>query len=238
MPHRLQIFPQNGGPLFIGRPQNTVLSAGERERLLSLAGEDAEEELSDLLTEAEAAADPAVLFGVYTPEAAENDRIRIGGVWVESALAAEKLCGVGQCFPYVATAGRALEALREKQDGDPLLAFWTDEIQKLYLSRTVSAFFAFLKEEYHISGHLTALNPGSLPSWPLSGQRELFGILGGAAAVRDAIGVVCTESWLMLPLKSGSGIAFESGSLYENCQYCPQESCPHRRAPRIPEGIS
>jgi hypothetical protein len=37
----------------------------------------------------------------------------------------------------------------------------------------------------------------------------------------------------MLPSKSSSGIAFESEVFYENCQFCPLENCPNRRAKRV-----
>ena len=64
-------------------------------------------------------------------------------------------------------------------------------------------------------------------------QKELFEILGGPEFVRDAIGVTYSDSWLMTPTKSMSGILFESETVYENCQHCPLERCPNRRAKRI-----
>jgi hypothetical protein len=34
----------------------------------------------------------------------------------------------------------------------------------------------------------------------------------------------------MLPTKSVSGIFFPTETSYENCQLCPRENCPNRRA--------
>ena len=74
------------------------------------------------------------------------------------------------------------------------------------------------------------MNPGSLPDWPISQQRPLFDLVGKAAE----IGVHLTDSYLMRPLKSVSGILFATDVTYENCQLCPVERCPNRRAPYDP----
>jgi hypothetical protein len=70
------------------------------------------------------------------------------------------------------------------------------------------------------------MNPGSLPDWPLQEQRQLFALLGDT---RAAIGVELTDSCLMLPIKSLSGLRFPTGENFENCQLCPRERCPGRR---------
>ena len=76
------------------------------------------------------------------------------------------------------------------------------------------------------------MNPGSLADWPLEEQRHLFRLLGEP---RKAIGVELTESFLMVPIKSVSGLRFPSGAHYENCQLCPRDPCPGRRAPYDPD---
>lgn len=72
------------------------------------------------------------------------------------------------------------------------------------------------------------MNPGSLEDWPLREQHNLFSLLGDSC---EAIGVRLTKSAMMVPLKSMSGIEFESGEKFFNCQLCPREKCPGRRAP-------
>ena len=76
--------------------------------------------------------------------------------------------------------------------------------------------------------NISSLNPGSLKEWPITGQVPLFELLGG---VTEDIGVVLSDSLLMSPVKSVSGIMFQSEEAYENCQLCPRENCPGRRAP-------
>lgn len=72
------------------------------------------------------------------------------------------------------------------------------------------------------------MSPGSLEDWPVSQQSALFSLLGDT---QHAIGVQLTESCLMVPTKSVSGIRFPMEDSFESCQLCPREDCPGRRAP-------
>jgi hypothetical protein len=71
------------------------------------------------------------------------------------------------------------------------------------------------------------MNPGSLQNWPITQQNELFSIFRNVEAL---IGVRLTQSCLMIPLKSVSGIYFPTQIKFESCQLCPREKCEGRRA--------
>jgi hypothetical protein len=43
-----------------------------------------------------------------------------------------------------------------------------------------------------------------------------------------------TESLLMVPVKSVSGIVFANEEEFASCQLCPREDCPGRKAPYDP----
>jgi hypothetical protein len=45
------------------------------------------------------------------------------------------------------------------------------------------------------------------------------------------VGVRLTDSCLMMPTKSVSGIRFPTETSFESCQLCPRDDCPGRRAP-------
>jgi hypothetical protein len=45
------------------------------------------------------------------------------------------------------------------------------------------------------------------------------------------IGVVLTDSFLMIPNKSVSGIRFQTETDFRSCQVCRREVCPSRSAP-------
>ena len=211
--------------------EGDILSEKDREVLLKFANEDEdlEEELTALMDEADKIARPVALFSVCSVE----ENAVVNGVRIPSDLAVEKLSGRSRSFPYIATCGRELETWSEQYKGDYLAEFWADEVKKKFLFHITQETLKYIKEEYRTAGHLAALNPGSLESWPVSGQQELFAILGGREFVQETIGVIYTDSFLMLPSKTVSGIAFESEVFYENCQHCPLERCPNRRAKRL-----
>jgi hypothetical protein len=47
--------------------------------------------------------------------------------------------------------------------------------------------------------------------------------------------VELTDSFLMVPNKSVSGLRFPTETSVENCQLCPREVCPGRRTPYDPK---
>ena len=72
------------------------------------------------------------------------------------------------------------------------------------------------------------MSPGEVSDWPTEEQARLFALLGDT---RQLIGVELTDSLLMVPTKSVSGILFSTDSGFVSCQLCPQEQCHERRAP-------
>ena len=223
----------SAGSFLLGTLEDVNYPEKDYEKLAAMAPEDYTEELEEMLEEARSVACPVVLFGVCTIRKQDEQVVYVNEVPVHSALASEKLGERSRCFPYIGTCGKGLEEWSLKYKNDPLAEYWADEIKKYYLGKMLVEFRAHLKETYHLSGHQASLNPGSIESWPISGQEDLFAVLGGREFVEEQIGVIYTDSFLMLPSKSVSGITFESEVFYENCQYCPLDDCPNRRAPRI-----
>jgi hypothetical protein len=73
------------------------------------------------------------------------------------------------------------------------------------------------------------MNPGSgnRNFWPIGQQRQLFQLLGDVEA---SVGVRLTDSFLMTPNKTVSGILFPTDVPFVSCQLCTRENCPRRRA--------
>ena len=220
------------GAYYVGHLEDRSVPENDRAKLMGLANEEFEDELADMLEEALSIADPVVLFDI-SPVSTKDDKVLVNGVHIPSDLVFEKLKDKNRCFPYICTCCSALEEWSKQYAGDLLAEYWADEIKKYFLMRIRMEFIAWLKAQFKITGHLPSLNPGSIVAWPISGQAELFAVLGGRDNVQEQIGVIYTPSFLMLPSKSVSGIAFESETFYENCQYCPIENCPGRRAKQI-----
>lgn len=189
-----------------------------------------EEEIEPLLQAAPAVARPKAMYKVAFVESHDNGQVTIDGIRLTSRILSVNLEHVHRVFPFVVTCGAELEAWSEAIT-DPLLRYWADTVKELALSAAYRALDAHLKEVYELE-HPATMNPGSLADWPVEQQRLLFALLDDP---QQAIGVRLTESYLMVPTKSVSGIHFPSEDDYVNCALCQREACPNRRAPFEPE---
>ena len=153
----------------------------------------------------------------------------IDGVTFTSRVLAVNLRPAHQVFPYVLSCGAELQAWSERLT-DPLAQFWAETIKELSLVSATARFLAHVEDTFHL-GASSIMNPGSLPDWPLPQQAPLFRLLGD---VTGSIGVTLSESLVMFPTKSVSGILFPTDSAFASCQLCQREACPNRRAPYDP----
>jgi hypothetical protein len=138
---------------------------------------------------------------------------------------------VDRVFPYVATCGRELDSI-PLDPADIFGQFCRDTIKEMVLWAALAHLYDHLTDTYGLH-RLASMNPGSgeLSVWPIEQQRELFAFLGN---VEEGIGVRLSDSCLMVPNKSVSGILYPSEDGFESCQLCHQERCPERRAPFDP----
>lgn len=181
--------------------------------------------LESMVNQAQAVANPKAVFKVTSVERKEGDEVLLDNVKFKSRVLSINLQGIHRVFPFVATCGVELESWA-KSYIDPFDQFWADAIMLSALSPAVEALTAYLMDRLQ-TRNMATMNPGSLEDWPITEQTALFSLLGN---VTDLIGVRLTESFLMVPTKSVSGVYFETASDYKNCQLCPRENCPNRRA--------
>jgi hypothetical protein len=167
----------------------------------------------------------AVYREVFIEEKGE-DHVAIEGHRFASRILRVNLEQAYRVFPYVATCGRELQTWSDGFAGDMLKGFWAESV-KIFALRAASDTLGARLSPFHPSGS-AVMNPGSLEDWPMSEQRPLFDLIGDP---EQLIGVRLTDSFLMVPTKSVSGIRFPTEVRYENCQLCPREKCPGRRAP-------
>jgi hypothetical protein len=126
----------------------------------------------------------------------------------------------------VATCGTELHEWAAAHD-DILLRYYADGIGEVALRGALALLQAHLVEQFRL-GRTATMSPGSLPDWPIQAQRPLFALLGHP---EESIGVQLTDSLLMVPTKSVSGIRFPTEQTFASCQLCPREGCPGRQAP-------
>ncbi len=138
---------------------------------------------------------------------------------------------VERVFPYVATCGQELDAISVESD-DVFGQFCRDILKEMALHAAMAHLVTHLKESYSLET-LVSMNPGSgdINVWPIQQQRELFAFFGDAP---ESIGVILTDSCLMVPNKSVSGLFYPSEDGFQSCQLCHREKCPNRRAPFDP----
>jgi hypothetical protein len=194
------------------------------------AGTEDENELRAMGAEIRGLAQPKAVYTMAFIEAKGEDYIIANGVRLSSRVLRVNLDAAHRCFPFVCTSGREAEAWAEAQSGF-MRRFWADALNQTVLHAAALELQSHLQERYRL-GPVSAMNPGSLGDWPLREQLPLFSLLGD---VRAAVGVELTQSLLMVPTKSVSGILFPSEESFASCQLCPRELCPNRRAPYDPE---
>ena len=179
-----------------------------------------------LVAQAQHLARPKVVYRVCYVENKAADSLEIGGIRFTSRVLRANLNSVERVFAYVGTAGTELDQVTVP-GGDMLLGYCLDTIKETALRAALTHLREYLSAKYAL-GRTARMNPGSLADWPIQQQRELFAVFGD---VTELVGVRLTDSFLMIPAKSVSGIIFPTEVNFESCQLCPRETCPGRRAP-------
>src|SRR5512137_325031 len=181
-----------------------------------------------LIDQAQAIARPKALYAEAFVEGRGDDTIRIDGITFTSRMLRRKLEVVERVFPYVATCGHEMDGVALPA-GDVLAQFWWDAIKAELLSAARAHLLAHLTDRFRL-GQTARMSPGSgdIDVWPIEEQRLLFALLEG---VTPFIGVILTESCLMIPNKTVSGLLFSTEEDFQTCQVCHRDSCPNRRAP-------
>jgi hypothetical protein len=189
-----------------------------------------EEMVRALVDAAVGMAKPKVTYKVAYIENKNDDSLDIGGVKFTSHVLRLNLDKVERVFVYIATCGQELEALNPT-DGDVMKSYCLDIIKRMAVTDAIAFLTEHLKQKYAL-GQMSQMNPGSLTDWPLTQQKELFSLFDN---VEETIGVSLSNSCVMYPLKSVSGIYFPTEVRFESCQLCPRKKCIGRRAPYSPE---
>jgi hypothetical protein len=169
---------------------------------------------------------PRGSYDVVFVETRGDRTIELAGITFHSPLLSRYLEGANKVFPYIITVGPELEQAAAAQ-GDLLKQYYLEEIANIALEQVAAWLARHLESRHGVTG-LSSLSPGSLEDWPITEQPKLFSIFGDTEKL---VGVRLTDSLLMLPRKSVSGIFFPSEESFVACQLCERERCPGRKAP-------
>jgi len=183
-----------------------------------------------LAAEARKLAKPKAMVRIVMVEKVDDETVTLDGVTIHSRLVRVNLDKVHRAFAYVATCGAEAEAWSLTLP-DMLEQFYADEIKKTLVHTAMTYTREEVQKRFDPHGQLSVMSPGSLKEWPIENQHPLFCVMGDT---QTAIGVTLTDSCLMLPSKSVSGLLFSDSTGHVNCIMCPMEVCPGRRAPYDP----
>ncbi len=181
--------------------------------------------VQDLVNIAQPLVEPKVLYKVCYIEEKLAEGVIIEGLHLNSKVLRKNLANIERVFPFVITIGNKFGESLDTCN-DLLEKFYLDTIGNVALNQVRIALKDHLKQKYAIE-KTAFMAPGSLPNWPIEQQKPLFKLLGD---VQASIGVKLTESLLMLPAKSVSGIYFPTETSFFSCQLCPRERCDSRKA--------
>ena len=204
------------------------LNRGELLKILRFdkTGMDKDININELIDKALSCAKPKAVYKISYIEKRGKNRIVLDGKEFTSGVLAVNLKNVERVFPFVVTCGRELDEIMISA-GDMLVSYYLDAVKEILLEKAFDHLKEFIKEKYK-TGKLSNMSPGSLEDWPIQEQTVLFSLLGN---VKEKIGVELTDSLLMVPVKSVSGIHFSTETNFESCRLCPRPKCRARRAP-------
>ena len=199
---------------------------GLAQRVHVQEGSEYMDSLRRVADEAQAIARPKAVYRVGFIGERGEDTVVVEGLTFTSRVLRVNLESAHRVFLYLATCGTELYEWGNALE-DVLERYWAEAIQVMALRSATRALNDDIAER-HRPGKMSSMAPGSLGNWPLREQRPLFALLGDT---KKKVGVRLSESLLMIPSKSVSGIRFPTEESFESCQLCPREDCPGRRAP-------
>lgn len=185
----------------------------------------AKERFEYLAKKARQVARPRGLALVEAVEGVDGENTRVGQATFKSAHFRQKTTGLGRIFPYICTEGLEL-AEWGKQFEDPQELEISRAIRYMVLKSCERRIEEKLRETFAIP-ILSAMNPGSLVDWEHGELRKLYDLFG---ELPKDVPVILPENLFMQPDYSTSGVFFESGEKFYNCQLCPRDGCPNRKA--------
>jgi len=185
------------------------------------------DELRFVYDQAIAVAKPKALYSRLPVSEISDTSVRVGDTTFTSSTLANRLKEHKYVFAYIATCGAELDSIIEKGE-NVLQDYALDVIKEHILFDGKRQFDEYLIKQYDLKG-IAGMSPGSGTQqlWAIEELKPLFAEIGD---VENQIGVVLTDSCLMLPNKTISGIIFDSDKPFISCVFCPRKTCEKRQA--------
>lgn len=212
---------------YVLRDFPVTVTFGQVAARLHLEEEDDLALMEPMFETAKATARPKAAYRICSVDGIEGDRVTIEGREFRSEILAKNLAGIHRVFAYVVTCGREVDDWSHREQ-DYIVALWLDMIKEMFLGDARRQFVDYIGETYGIP-KTASMSPGSgnEDTWPIFQQRPLFDLIGDVEA---DTGAALTDSFLMLPTKSVSGVLYPSEKTFITCSLCRRENCVGRQA--------
>lgn len=181
--------------------------------------------LEELVEIARRLALPKAIYKASSIKVIGERAVEVAGVTFESPVLRNCLRRAESAFSYIVTIGPGLES-EAGTSSDLLRQYGLEELANMALYQAAGRLADRIERRTGLSP-LCNISPGSLEDWPITEQAKLFSIFGDT---EQLIGVRLTESMLMIPRKSISGILFPSDEGFVACRLCTRVACPSRKA--------
>jgi hypothetical protein len=160
-----------------------------------------------------------------------TDCIHIGDTTFETGrIIAKQFKDAQKIVVFACTAGPGIREAYEKYkaEGDPLKAFFTDTLGTVAVEKAMDKIHHALKQSMEQQGlHCTNRYSPGYCGWMVKEQHKLWSLLPS-----EYCGIRLTDSALMLPIKSVSGIIGLGAHARKNpysCAICDLNNCIYRR---------
>ncbi|MDR1779805.1 MAG: hypothetical protein LBR50_03620 [Tannerella sp.] len=195
----------------------------------SIPDEEVSTLVSALLQEIPEHTAPRFTFKLFEGETGDDAVYLDNGVVLQVNSILASLLKNAEIFAiFAATAGTPFQQYQDrlKQEGDLLKTYVADAIGNCIAEGTGDCMETHLIAQTSDYKHTKRFSPGYC-GWHLTGQRELFGLLGGSPC-----GISLSDVCLMTPIKSISGIIGIGRDVTEGiygCRYCELKTCYKRK---------
>lgn len=191
-------------------------------------GTNISKEFKELVRVVQEIGKPKALYKVSFIDNKDTDSVTIDRVTFTSLALRKNLDSVNRVFPYIATCGTEVDEI-VIENNDLEKKVWLYYIKMNLLQASMQYLMDQIKQRYKVPD-LSTMNPGSGDAivWPIEQLRDLFSLFND---VENLTGVRLTESLVMVPDMSVTGILFASETSFQSCQLCHRTKCPIRRAP-------
>lgn len=154
-----------------------------------------------------------------------NDFIEINSQRFHSRVIPKQLKNAKTAFIFIATCGT--EILEYASSVTNMFDnYLLDQIAYLGFLTAMDDIQDYLLNNFDIKKYIS-LGPGSIPDWNLKEVNKIFKLIGDDY---KKIGVSVLESGMINPVKSVSGIIFETDDTFHSCIICKMANCPNRKA--------